>query len=394
MLILIEILILVFVFSRIIISLFYKPLKAKQIDNTLKKLSTTIIIPVFNEEQHIKDTVLRACALADEVIVVNDGSTDLTRAKLEKVENNFKNLKVSHFSTNQGKKKAMAFAIEQATGDIIIQLDSDSQILSGFNNLIGYFEDEKIGAVVANSVPFPVINASLSQKILNKMQRAYYWISFSTIKGAEDVQGNVLCCSGCCSAYRKSALEPVIQTWLSETFLGKEIKWGDDRALTNQMIKSGLVTKYSHSALAGTYAPDKWGKFIKQQLRWKKGWFVNTIKIIPYLFKKRTLYFLTYVMPLFLITVTTPIIFYRVFISHFLLGGISPDRYFIVIIIISILVILFNFLKFRKINSYNYIPLSFLFPNYIIWTLVNIFLNPILLIWALLDITNQKWGTR
>src|SRR5204863_5540295 len=54
--------------------------------------------------------------------------------------------------------------------------------------------------------------------------------------------------------------------------LGVECTYGDDRALTGMLLRRGWTTRYDGAAEAWTDAPDRYRKFFRQQLRWKKSW--------------------------------------------------------------------------------------------------------------------------
>ncbi|OQX74913.1 MAG: hypothetical protein B6D64_12405 [Bacteroidetes bacterium 4484_276] len=83
------------------------------------------IICVYNEEKTIKDVASKVCDyFFDEVIVVNDGSTDKTDDILNELSKicDFKYIK---FEENKGKGFAMATGIENANGEIIVFVDAD-----------------------------------------------------------------------------------------------------------------------------------------------------------------------------------------------------------------------------------------------------------------------------
>jgi hyaluronan synthase len=58
---------------------------------------------------------------------------------------------------------------------------------------------------------------------------------------------------------------------LSQTFLGNPATFGDDRSLTNEMLRRYRVI-YSSEAICRTLVPEHYGQFFRQQLRWKKSW--------------------------------------------------------------------------------------------------------------------------
>ncbi len=89
----------------------------------------SVIIPVYNEERTISSIVelTRAWGKAQEVIVVNDGSTDHTLGALRQFT---KGIRVITSQKNQGKGYAMARGVEAATGELLMFLDGDMTGLS------------------------------------------------------------------------------------------------------------------------------------------------------------------------------------------------------------------------------------------------------------------------
>ncbi|MCZ5673054.1 glycosyltransferase family 2 protein, partial [Escherichia coli] len=70
----------------------------------------SIIIPCFNEEKNVEETIHAALAQRYEnieVIAVNDGSTDKTRAILDRMAAQIPHLRVIHLAQNQGKAIAL-----------------------------------------------------------------------------------------------------------------------------------------------------------------------------------------------------------------------------------------------------------------------------------------------
>jgi len=85
----------------------------------------SVIICAYNEEKTVKEVVTTVCDyFFDEVIVVNDGSTDGTDKILTELLN-LPSLKYIALPENKGKGYAMAIGIENSTGDIIVFIDAD-----------------------------------------------------------------------------------------------------------------------------------------------------------------------------------------------------------------------------------------------------------------------------
>src|SRR5271163_3050387 len=104
----------------------------------------SVVIPVFNERVFIKEILLRVQAsdLADEIIIVDDASTDGTRELLQELQSlqasgqletgggsrnslRLDNIRFIFQSPNQGKGAALRRGFEEATGDIFLVQDAD-----------------------------------------------------------------------------------------------------------------------------------------------------------------------------------------------------------------------------------------------------------------------------
>jgi glycosyltransferase involved in cell wall biosynthesis len=85
----------------------------------------SVVIPVYNEERWIREVVRRvqAVPIPKELIIVDDCSTDNTRAILRQVEED--NVKVVLQPVNQGKGAALREGFKHATGDVVIVQDAD-----------------------------------------------------------------------------------------------------------------------------------------------------------------------------------------------------------------------------------------------------------------------------
>jgi len=92
----------------------------------MKGCGVTAIVCAYNEEDTISG-VLKALILArevDEIIVVNDGSTDGTQKVLEKFFD-IDRIRIIEFSENRGKGWAMAEGVVHAVTPVLIFVDAD-----------------------------------------------------------------------------------------------------------------------------------------------------------------------------------------------------------------------------------------------------------------------------
>ena len=99
----------------------------------MKKLS--LVISVYNEEAVLEKFYNAFCNIEqdlkyggeNELIFVNDGSTDASMNILEVIAQQNKNVRVISFSRNFGHEAAMIAGIDHAAGDVIICMDADLQ---------------------------------------------------------------------------------------------------------------------------------------------------------------------------------------------------------------------------------------------------------------------------
>ena len=97
----------------------------------------SIVVSVYNEEanleQFLKVTsgILQNFDLKNEwdyeLIFVNDGSVDQSRAILDEFAEKDKHCRVIHFSRNFGHEAAMIAGIDHAKGDFLVCMDADLQ---------------------------------------------------------------------------------------------------------------------------------------------------------------------------------------------------------------------------------------------------------------------------
>lgn len=90
-------------------------------------MKLSVIMPVYNELQTIESILKRVddVGLADEIIVVDDGSVDGTREFLSELIPKFPKVKMFLHDQNQGKGAAVRTGIEHASGDLLLIQDAD-----------------------------------------------------------------------------------------------------------------------------------------------------------------------------------------------------------------------------------------------------------------------------
>lgn len=97
-------------------------------------MNLSIVIPAYNEEDNIVDTLFEAHLWFPEAekVVVNDASKDWTGEILTNIKRRDKNVKVLTNKRNMGHGKSVMRGLKYAHGDYILYIDADRQI--GLNN--------------------------------------------------------------------------------------------------------------------------------------------------------------------------------------------------------------------------------------------------------------------
>jgi len=116
----------------------------------------TVVVPAKNEEGVI-ESVVRTVFQSDypsskmEVIVVDDGSTDKTWERIQRVQNDSRfseRLVLLRHEKNYGKRVALASAVARARGEMIVCIDSDSFVeRDAIKLLVQPLEDSSVTAV-------------------------------------------------------------------------------------------------------------------------------------------------------------------------------------------------------------------------------------------------------
>lgn len=100
---------------------------------TARHRCISVVVPVYNEEEVLPEFYKRITAVMDalehrtELVFVDDGSTDGTRALVSKLRDGDPRIALVHLSRNFGKEIAMTAGLHHARGDAIIVIDADLQ---------------------------------------------------------------------------------------------------------------------------------------------------------------------------------------------------------------------------------------------------------------------------
>lgn len=375
----------------------------------------SVIIPVYNEEaliEKVVKAVLNSTYSNIEVIAVDDGSKDKSGQILDSLAKSHSNLRVIH-KPNGGKRTAVAEGFYASKGKYVVLIDSDSIVeRDAIEELIKVLSNNpEVGGVVGEG---KVLNAD--KNFLTKCQDAWYDYAFNIHKTAESTFGSVLCCSGCLAAYRREAIARFIPFWaeakiqnsddrdlttyaLATAWAKKELAPisrqlmksmasyddAEDRGLTVQTLTS-WKTVYVPTAVVYTEVPEKLKSYIRQQIRWKKGYIRSCFFASAFFWRKNPIMsFIFYTE--FMTTFIAPAVIFAVYIYSplFLHNFWFPFSYLVGQLLIGLAAGLDY--KFRKPNAKNWVykPLMNILASLVL---------PWLIFPALWTFRKNRWLTR
>ncbi|MDO8303285.1 MAG: glycosyltransferase [Sedimentisphaerales bacterium] len=273
-------------FWRVALAIQYSPEKSCTDD----QLATcTVIVPAYNEGRQVLRT-LRSIARSDypmeklEIIAIDDGSKDDTWYWIEKAARGLNGrIRTIRLPQNGGKRHALYEGFKKSSGQILVTIDSDSLIEPcTLRKLVSpFYFDEHIGAV-AGSVR--VLNQH--EGVIPRMLEISFAYSFEFIRASQSMVGCVLCTPGALAAYRRQPLMSVLDKWLQQTFFGYSANIGEDRALTNWILRTGSLVTFQSNAIVYTNVPVRYDGLCRMFMRWARSNVRETIAMGAFIFDK------------------------------------------------------------------------------------------------------------
>ena len=222
----------------------------------------SILVAAYNEE----DSILSTLESIDrqgypgplQVIVINDGSRDGTRDRLDGAH--YRWLQVIHLEQNAGKANALNVGLAHVAHRLTITLDGDSYLYrDALRNLVErYMSDPPNTAAVAGAV----LVRNSRKNLVTRIQEWDYFHGIAAVKRLQSLFQGTLVAQGAFSIYRTDVLRQV-GGWPECV--------GEDIVLTWAILRGGYRVGYCEDACSFTNAPDTWRQFIRQRQRWSRG---------------------------------------------------------------------------------------------------------------------------
>lgn len=284
-------------------------------DSALLRLS--VVIPAFNEGELVRRAI-RSAVENDyprdrlEVIVVDDGSDDDTWRHIREAAGEAPDdvrVLTHRLAENRGKREALSAGFAMAAGDVFVTLDSDSILAAeALRHLVApMVRDTRIDCV-AGCVR--VLNGGAS--MITRLLKCYFSLSFRFVRAYQNGFRGVFCAPGAISAYRASVVRRVLDEWRTQTFLQRQCVTGEDRALTNLVLRNGGLTAYQQTAVAHTAVPETYGGMARMFLRWARSNIRETLVLWRFMwrpFRDRHVALFRFNMVLVLMSLLLPYVF-------------------------------------------------------------------------------------
>jgi hyaluronan synthase len=350
----------------------------------------TVIIPAYNEGAMVAKAIDAAAASdypADrlEIICIDDGSRDDTWDYIDRAQKRYPQLiKAIRFPKNRGKKEGLYAGFTQGTGDFFVTIDSDSIISPDTVKQViaPMLQEPRLGAVAGNVKVYNRVRS-----VLARMLAVRFVLAFDFLRASQSMYGCVTCTPGALSAYRASVLRPILEKWRHQTFMGLPANIGEDRALTNFVLRQGYHTAYQRSAVVHTKVPETYRGLCRMYLRWDRSNFRENWVQLKFIFTKyRERHRLLPIIDFFITQIEFPLtyLFLGMLLASFFIYPIVILKFFAGLGVFT-LIWMFYYIQQERDLEFIYGILYCYFAFFLLnWV------QP----WAFITVRNDRWLTR
>jgi cellulose synthase/poly-beta-1,6-N-acetylglucosamine synthase-like glycosyltransferase len=222
--------------------------------------SVTVIVPTFNGGSGLDRTIAslhRQTLRPVEIIVVDDGSTDDTRAVAEQARAlGLVDMVICH-GTRCGRSAAINGAARFASGDLLFTVDADTVFEpTAVARLAAAFRDPRVAGASCN-----IAISNERDSLWTGLQSVEYLMSISAGRSILDVVGAIACLSGACSMYRRDVFARQG---------GLDVGPGEDLEFSLRLRRLGYAIRFVPDAWAETDGPASGIGLLRQRARWDR----------------------------------------------------------------------------------------------------------------------------
>jgi hyaluronan synthase len=237
-----------------------------------------VVVPFYNEDPEILslclDSILAQTYQPAHVVVIDDGSSDpRAAAEISVLTERFAAVGIPFtailFDENKGKREALVAGFRAAPAAwAYLCVDSDTRLEPrALHEVMRPFSDPAVTCATGL-----VIASNWRRNVLTRLIDLRYTNAFLFERAAYSALGSVL----------------------NQRFMGQKAIFGDDRRLTNYALLEGRAV-LQETAIASTAVPERISHYVRQQVRWNKSFFRESLWAIRHLDRRRPAVWLTLV---------------------------------------------------------------------------------------------------
>jgi hyaluronan synthase len=252
-------------------------------------------VTIYNEDPELirrcLDSLLTQTFPPSRIVVIDDHSSDTAAfdVALEYMRRDYR-ITAYRQPVNKGKREGLAVGFREMAGqvDVFLCVDSDSFLEpNAIYEGLRPFRMRRVTGATGLVLPL-----NYDRNPLTRLQDVRYANAFLGERAAYSWFGSVLCVCGILAFYRADVVLKNLDDFLTQQFLGKPAVTGDDRRLTNYCLTEGRVV-FVENAIAHTAVPERFNHFIRQQARWGRSFFRESLWVLKNLRPSRAAWWLT-----------------------------------------------------------------------------------------------------
>src|SRR5690606_12875860 len=228
------------------------------------------------------------------------------------------------------------------------------------------------------------------KNLLTRLVDVRYINAFVGERAAYSRFGSVLCVCGSLAFYRADVVLRHLDDFLNQRFLGDIATVGDDRHLTNWCLSEGRVV-LAENSIAHTAAPQRWGHYLRQQTRWGRSFFRESLWVLRHRSPRVLAWWLT-LLELAQWFVFSTILVYIVVIHPIITGYFLFGQYLLFVALMAMARSVRYFDVKREHQSLASRLHSFIVSP--VYGYLTIFVTAPLRFWSLFTLKRNSWGTR
>jgi hyaluronan synthase len=243
-------------------------------------------------------------------------------------------------------------------------------------------QDPQVGAVAGN---VKVYNRARS--LMARMLAVRFVLAFDFLRASQSMYGCVTCTPGALSAYRGKILKPILEQWRQQTFMGLPANIGEDRALTNFVLRQGYFTVYQRGALVHTMVPETYQGLVRMYLRWDRSNFRENWVQLKFIFTNyRQKHRLLPIIDFFITQIEFPLtyLFLGMLLVSFVIYPIVLVKFFAGLGVFTLVWMYYYIQQERDLDFVYGILYSYFAFFFLNWV------QP----WAFITVRNDRWLTR